>query len=804
MEKTNSGGLVASAQNILSLCNNEFNEPPPLLQCRIYMSEMFMSWKAFGKRKFNRKYIKYEIACRADDTNKDMQQTRETHLLGLLKRAHLGQTFSRVSISTPADYVEKLLRVEPKHTNKPCWEFCDFTGAVCMLGTWLGALSWSPSLQLSDLCCTDKIKLVPVTNLEDSASLANNAVFISQLVCGRPGSGAYWALVAACAAAGATVATDRALLAGPGTPRFISRGGHMLWRDILDALAVLAELYDRTNAGELFAYAFFKGIHTVNTVVSHSDEGGLNRDVLREGCFPRPYGGLPADCPLHAGMPTIADSAPYSSLCAIVDALCISSAAAIACCAPMVEMANGSVRPVVVNSSIAYDDLHTPEPTKGADDNDLAAKKLRHAAVLKTVRTSHVAEISGPLLDGYFRLAENYFPALSQLLGLAPTGQREMQARTWMAQAADSVLCNIDNRHLLKSNAIAPFFWVEPTTIFARGYFDYEADRAGWGTYGGGMQVLREPWMGGVEQVDRATAAWRYYEIDFEGARKSLWISALHNHKDDGLAQMHFKRLDPEALILPGPGVTTRGFTSSFISRSNLSEYLWKRGQSSLPHPAELLHLNDRVVIAVNHYKPAEDNWLAAVPSANELSDAVLECTFSAPVGLRVGEANAEARRGRAIRSRGLQALHVMVSKLQDSTDVTRGDGGYIMQAVPPRLPTLACKPQEKTGLRSTTVHAQVRGAESWNYVSRNVASKSEDSTVARKQAAPMPPTLYAGGHVGPRLPVAGPGGGGPSATSDGGEQSVPAGAQGGHGVAGAPGNPDGQGAAGMAPAPPC
>lgn len=802
MEAASVGGLVASAQNILSLCNNEFNAPPPVKHNRIYMSEMLMNWKAFGKGKFNRKYIKYEIGCRADDTTGLTGDRTVAHVRGWLNRLRAGSSYSRVSISTPADYVEKLLRVEPKHTNKPSWEYCDFAGTVHVLAAWLGSLSWTPSAKLSDLCDISKIRLVPVTNLEDSAALANNATFISQMVCGRPGSGAYWALVAATSAAGSTVATDRALLAGTEAPRFYCRSGHQLWRDILDALAVLAELYDRGNGGEIFSWAFFKGLHYMSSVVAHSDEGGLTRDVFRECHFPPPYGGLPPDSPMHSGLPTVADNAPYSSLCAITDSLCLASAAAVACCAPLVTLPNGSRRPVIIDSGMEFEDIANPvTPIKGSPPEAVAEHRKQVEKVLKA-RHEHVNRLTGPLLDAYFEFAEYYMPGLAKILGLAATGEREQACRSWVVQSLDLVLSDASNRHLIKNVALAPFYWVEPTTIFARGYFGTIADVEGWGSYGAGQQLLRERWLPGVEPVDRATAAWRYYEIDFEGARRSLWMSALAGHKDDGLAQIHFKRLDPEALALPGPKVSETGLVDAFSRRACLADYLWTRGQCSLPHPAEFVHYNSKVVIAVNHYKPAEDNWLAAVPSVNELKDAVLECRFTAPVGLKTGEANSEQRFFRVLRSRGLAALNNLVCRLQDSTEVAMSDGGYIMQAVPevkvavsrsarqPAVTTLPAKveQEDKTEASSTT---------------RKAAAAVQPGVSGKTHAAPLSPAIHAGSHVGPRLPTTGPGASGPlAADSDG--VAPPVAGDGGLGARGAQGSPDGQGAAAKAPAPPC
>lgn len=800
-----SGSLIAAAQNILSICSNDFPGPPENGESRVYSSTMWLKWTAFGKKKINPKKIKYEVCCRSDDPNggatRDFKWVKE-----VLDKITMGERLPRVAIATPADYIERLLKVEPKHTNRPCWEYADYSGIICVLGAWLAALTWHPDSAVSDFMDVEKIRLVPVTNLDDSAALANNCFFVSQLVCSRPASGAYWALVAAASRAGATVATDRSILSGTDTPRFFVRRGHVLWRDILDALAVLAEVYDRASAGEHFAYAFFKGLHSVSSVVGHSDEGGLVRDVLRECAFEVPFGGLPPSCALHAGLPTLARGAPYSSLVAIVDSLLLSSAAAVAHCAPLTMCDDGTSRPVLITGTLTQQaiDGAGPPPVANAPK---AVKDAYDALVAKVAKAKaiHVDTIRPAVLDSFAEFSETYIPGLAKLLGFAPTGEREQECRTWLIQAAASVLETADNRHLTKDSAIAPFYWIEPTTIFSRNFFGTPAEREGWASYGAGYDVLHERWAEGLESVDIPTAVWHYYAVHFQGARKCLWISALSGHKDDGLAQMHFKRLDPEALMMFGPAVAKTGPIAAFNGRVCLADYLWRRGQCSLPHPVELLHLNERVVMAVRHFDPEKENWLAAVPGPQEIRDAMIQATFSAPAGLRMAKACTETGRERAWRTRGQTALHHMVALLRGNVELTRSEGGYIMQVVGPtaRRPTADAAPRTTPLPGGAPVSQNELHNMGFSVGATETTARVPASSSSKSHTGPIAAVLHAGTHAGPRLPNTGAAAGGSLATSSP-ATAAPATGAGGGGVGGAQSNPDGQGAAAQAPAPGC
>lgn len=790
-------GLVSAAQQTLSLCNNSWSKPPKVGECRIHVGTAHLKWQAWGKMKRNDKKVQYEVGCRADDGSSTGQDRKKDSLKKLCKKLNAGDTLDRVSADTPADYVEKLLKVEPKHTSRPCWDTFDFAGLVAHLGAWLACCSWHPDLFLHELVDVSTLKLVPVTNLEDSAALASSAVFISQLVASRPGSGAYWVLVAAAGACGVTVATDRAILTSGDLPRFFSRSGTQLWQDLLDALRILGELYDRASAGEVFSYALMKGLHSICTVVAHSDEGGLTRDVLRECKFAHPYGGLPPYSPHHAGLPTVSHNAPYSSLVAIVDSYCIRSAAAVAHCAPMVPVTAGGVRPMCAIGCLEERSAAAPPPPPPPGATDDEKKKYKEEIdAIDLNKRSHVAALRAAIEDGYAEFAEEYCPALAVLCGMSPSADRIKFCRGWMQMAAAAVLDSYDNRHLQKTNVIAPFFWVEPTTALPSNCFGTVAEREGWASWGCGDEIRHEPFFSGLAEPDVSRHNERYYSIDFEGARKSWWLNALQGHRDAGLARLHFKRCDPDLFMNCGGEANKRGPTQAFLDRLSIGEYLWTRGQSSIPHPSEFNHFDRKLVLVVNHYDGVMGRWSSTVPCGDEVWRATVIITFSSVAGDRFGSASTESRQAKTYRTRGLEAFTMLCTELRNERGETVSDGGYTIGVV-------GTPDRERPRPREVMAHhARVSGdLPSRRQIKENAPLEKVLPTApppvapaAKLTTKAIEPAMHAGSHVGPRLPqVVQPAAAGPPPAD--GAQAAAVG-----GGAGAAGNADGCGAAGATP----
>ncbi|AOM63179.1 coat protein [Eimeriavirus ni] len=746
-------GLSAPAQEVTSICSNRFTSPPKTGECRVYQGMLELSWHAWGKVKRNDKLIRYEVGCRFDATGE--RKDRELTIGKKVTKSILGgYPFPTLALFMPADYQERLLRVEPRHTARPNWECFDFTGPVAMLAAWLSALTWIPHAATSHFVDTSSISLVPITNLEDSAALSQNNVFISQNVCGRGGSGAYWALVAACSACGATVATDRVIMAGPDTPRFYSAAGYHLWRDVLDALRILGELYDRAGGGEVFAYAFTKGIHSVSTVVAHSDEGGLMRDILRERRFAIPFGGLPAGCGFHPGMPTLAKGAEYRHLARLVDAYLLQTAAAVAHCAPLVYTGLGTSCP-----SVAYGRL-APEYQHQKRMEDFETPFLdasTHAKDVVSARTQHVEILRQALEHSFFEFGALYLPAIASFWGFSPTGEREQACRQWPWDALGSVLDDCHNRHLIKGESIAPFFWIEPTSILPHSWRRTACETDGWASMGGPGESRRIRMFPQILEDPDSSFTHRYYLLGFQGARKCPWLWALNGHREDGLAQVRLRVAYPEDFLNLGGRAAKEGPTAVFSEQAPISDYLWVRGQNPLPHPAEFLNTGETIGVEIKHFDLDKDHWLKAMPSPNEIREAVLDLVVSAPQGLRVGKSNTETRQEIGYRTAGARAMHRALAEVAADMQSRPTVGEARIERLPAYfLPGggggTGTVTVSRGGLTSAPMDTAPGDAERPTGGGPPTASV-DVGTVRAVHAKRLAPTLAAGTHTGPRLP---------------------------------------------------
>lgn len=671
--KKSLGGTVAAAQQALKLCGNSFTKPPDMGCSRIYKSSMVLNWKACSFPRANHKRFRYEISCRFDS---GAATSRTGHIKMMREGLNKGTIFACADSSTPADYIEKLARVEPKHTARPSWATFNFLEPTRRLAAWLSMLTWEPNAKLSKLADLGKARVAPLSSFDRLQALNSDAVFISSSVFDFRASGAFWALTLACTEAGARVATDWLPVNQDAQPKVEDVSGVQLWRDILDALRILAELYDRAGDGAAFAYAFFCGLHYPSTVVGHSDEGGLIRDAVREGAFPAPHGGLPNSCPYSVGLPTIGNTAYYSELAAIVDSYLLRSAAAVAHCAPLTQLPDGSSRPVIIQGTL--EDRWTADPpqvipgnpqSQVEHDNFLAGRKAAYA--------EHVAVIRRGVYSTGAKFCSTWIRALAALLGLSTTEHGSRAIETFFLEQLTSVLEEPSNRHLTKGNHIAPFFWVEPTTLLPWRAFGTEAEQAGWASYGYSDETREMPFLPDAVEVDRPRGYTHYYEIKLLGARCSPWLLALQGHADDGLAAVHFQRMDPQDLVCVGGEASRIGVDEAWERKLSVDRYLWVRGQSGLPHPCEMLHAGSYAVIGIKHYNEATDDWHCNIPAASVIRDCVVRASFMLPCGVEYGIANRENRREYKSRTRGQYALSELAGRLVPDEYQSTTDGGH-------------------------------------------------------------------------------------------------------------------------------
>lgn len=785
----------SAAQETLASCWNTLEGPPKPDVSRVYVGRATMRWKSFGKNKRTTKRVCYEIGNRFDVGGRRPSGSGFGDKLRskLVRPLDSDQVLPRVRVVTAADYVEKLCRVAQKHTARPNWAYFDFAAMVHIMAAWLAACTWDPKLRLADLAQYDKLGLSVIATIDDVNALANSSLFISQSVSGVSGNHIFWVLVAAAHCAGAMVVTDRVMLANQTCARLMSCDGPYLWNSLVNALSLLAELYDRSGAGEIFAQAFTRGIHSVNTVTAHSDEGGFMRDILREGSYPPPFGGLPPDCPFSAGLPSLSREAPYSGLCHIVDSYTLRTAAATAHCYPLVEVDTGVWRPAVFvgtlpkHAMIGEEPL--PPPAKASE-----AEKANYEVTMQMIRqdrAEHVSKIRGPVLDAVSEFCRWYCPALSRLFGFNATDTVYHDARYWLQDSAAGVLAEPDNRHLIKGDVFAPFYWIEPTTLIPKDFFGTPAEAEGWASYGAGTQQLRTRWFEDVYAINNRGDRDRSYNIKFEGARKAHWIAALHMLREDGLAQAHFQSWDGNSVALAGGAAAADGMRVAWEKRYSVDKYLWTRGQSPFPHPCELLYTDVRAVLNVHHFHASSDDWWSAFPSFNEMQDAMIDWSFDVVEAVEPRLACDLPRRDRAERTAGLRALEEV--SMRRAADGRRPviAGGYRWGMV--------AHPLARSNFSSVTRPPDLDDRYGANAATATTAIVAgQDRNRGREQklrGAPLDAVYASGTHTGPRVPQTTATGPTPGAVASCPSQAPPA-----ISPAGATNESDGHAAAGVAP----
>jgi porphobilinogen deaminase len=103
----------------------------------------------------------------------------------------------------------------------------------------------------------------------------------------------FCALVAAANSVGSRVVTDVLALSNDNnSPTIVRYENAQLAQGCMAGIRMIMSMMDISCAGAIGAYAITKGVHSIATVVGHTDEGSWMRTVLRQGKFCPSYGGV--------------------------------------------------------------------------------------------------------------------------------------------------------------------------------------------------------------------------------------------------------------------------------------------------------------------------------------------------------------------------------------------------------------------------------------------------------------------------------------------------------------------------------
>lgn len=523
-----------------------------------------------------------------------------------------------------------------KYSNfAPQWSMMDLCGMVERLAKGVAAQSVYGATNTNHLRGGQELRVVALGTLDAPQTASNCSVFIPRTVDVVGNDHVFAVLVASANGEGATVTTD-VLRLNPATnePIVPAVTGPVFAQACVEALRVLGANFEESGAGDLFAYALTRGIHSVVSVVSHTDEGGWIRNVFRSCNFRVPYGGINQSLRAYPALPPLAGTS-LGAAAAWVDAVALKTAALVAHCDPCVS-AEGGLYPTVFTSN------------SGA---------IGHAGNTEEEGTHGDANAIGRQItaDGS-RFAPVFIQGLLQLFGLR---SNSAIAESHFCSTLSSAMFNVTDRHLMHKT-VAPYFWIEPTSLIPHDFLGSPAERGGFGAFVTPGTSRATPYFERIKEIDRGMNA-NFSTIAFKmrTARTSGLVAAYAATPAE-LAGVKLYQFDESSIVLPGDhGPTNGDVPTKHQAADPISSYLWTRGQSPLPAPAEFI--NTQSMYAAK-YKVVDwdDDFNASmgdIPEAWEMEDHDIQWRVTVPTALANGASNAADSDAKRARARAAVAL---------------------------------------------------------------------------------------------------------------------------------------------------
>ncbi len=195
----------------------------------------------------------------------------------------------------------------------------------------------------------------------------------------EPSSGvsdaSWYATVAAALGCGCSVTTDGNAYLRGGAVSFNQFSDKDLVTGLLDSLARIGAIMKEADRGALFSFSLAKGLHSEMTVVSHSDEGGIVRDIWRSA-----YGSVPCGCLLlgegrleNLGVPSFVSQ---ETVVRFVDSIMLYSAALSAVCDPLCESEDSHYPSIFTSGNVDEHLSAVPDKIKAIGESALAPDDL--------------------------------------------------------------------------------------------------------------------------------------------------------------------------------------------------------------------------------------------------------------------------------------------------------------------------------------------------------------------------------------------------------------------------------------------
>lgn len=547
-----------------------------------------------------------------------------------------GEVFGKVSaeyeVQQPvrtADFQnQQLMTLHKKYSNfSGTFEFMDLSAILFHLGKSLGYFCNTGNLTCDDMRNGAPPLVLPLSRSADPINMSNHSLFIPRDSGCVQSKGAFYALTACASAYGTTVYTDVLAVDGNGSPVMVEPSGANLALACLHAARIVLSMYHDISHGSIAALAFYRGVHSAVSVVAHSDEGGYLRRVMRRGGYVRPYGGIYSpNASTFVGLP-VPGGATASVICGVIDGLALLSAAEVAISAPIV-CSHGGYFPTVYSGDSALDD-ETEDWDKAANSRFLASAIAR---------------------DSY-KFSNMYCKRLAKTLSLATIDDADALAATALQSCFDSLI-DVGDRHL-EYRSVAPYFWVEPTGLI-QNEPTTDAQMAGFGVLAcpglpGQMSAFEKP------EIIKDWGGQYSFRYKHRSARTSGWLIHCGYHRQDGLAYIKPAQFTASRFVM-----NKSKSASLRATHAGFDKYMWGRGQSKIPHPAESVYVNSIdlvcVALASSFDEETMQTRIMHTPMVSELSEKV---TFIASTLREIddGLSNYESKAVRRVREEGIVIL---------------------------------------------------------------------------------------------------------------------------------------------------
>lgn len=537
----------------------------------------------------------------------------------------------RVGPSVASDFAGAVRKYANFAGDFTCFDLCD---VVARLTEAIAIFAQTGGLTTRQLSGNQAPRVVVLGATGQPVTAGTGSVFLSRAIDSQFSPNAFVALVYAVAGSGSRLVTDYCEVDQNGQAVIGAAVDGELAHGCYHALRIIGSNYDRAGEGALFAYAVTRGAHAGVSVVSHTDEGGYIRKVLRSSAFAPSFGGIDSFCRHYTGLPR-KDNFDQAGAILFIDTIALVTAAAVSACDPLVSV-DGRLYPYISSAKT----IPRGEAGVGQDiaDADRAVVARFHGRAICDV---------APLF------AKTYISALATIYsvaGTSTTAERHLVG-------AFAVAAERNDRHL-HYPVVAPFFWIEPTGVCKLSRESYPAIAAGYGqlTELGVKHVM--PCFERMYQATPQACDMSTIVVGYRGARTCGLVQHLVGHVQDGLANLVLEGLDPSQLCITGGDA--RAITDKMAAGTDMAGYLWVRGQSPLSAPAECIYTGQGVRIRVSHVTFSARDFSVVrnhVPSLEQLSSGMVTFCVTQLRGIAAGERRAVPRDVRRARSAATDAL---------------------------------------------------------------------------------------------------------------------------------------------------